>query len=592
MKKYISAFLFVSLLICSSAFGQGIATKGPLGAQDMHLFDGVNHTYTRPSSIPGRTITLNSANAYVDVLITFGGGVSYTDATITSALAAIGTTNQVTLVLRPGIWVISQNKDWSAYTNVTFSIMPGAYLSHGSFTLNIPNFNAGRQQVFIGTGAVTFSGTPPEEIYPELWAASNADSSDSSVQNQTTIALQAAINSATNPTVSLLQGGTYPINNYINIPNENSSLIASGVATIKNYNTSGAHAIRIGDLTETSADALHLQKPVVLKNITVVGNPSSGQGIRSYNAQLYWDHVSTVSNGSDGMYLIKSWGSTIIRPYSQINGGNGFVCTNGCNAVTIIQPEMLSHASTYGMLFLSGTEGVFNVTVDTPDLEGNLVGIKFDSSTGGGGLQGIVLINPTFLSNINYGIEQAATGNLDNLVLLAPEFYGSGNGAHFTTLRYSKIQSPIIYNCNLVADVIDNTVLENPKIAGTVTISGFQGLAQTLTVATQTGAASQTVPFADRTEIDILTGNDAITGLTLNFTNDIYAGSNAAWQNKIIELRIANASNSSGTITFAGGTFKTTGAFSIPSLNHCSSIRFQRDGNGIWWETSRATDAG
>ena len=101
--------------------------------------------------------------------MTYGGGTSYTNATIASALAAIGTMNKATLLLRPGTWVISSSVDWSAYTNVTFKLPPGAVLSHGAFTVNIPNLEAGLYQVFSGAGAVTLSGST-RVVHPEWWA--------------------------------------------------------------------------------------------------------------------------------------------------------------------------------------------------------------------------------------------------------------------------------------------------------------------------------------------------------------------------------------------------------------------------------------
>ena len=121
---------------------------------------------------------ITTATQYeVDALVSYGGGTSYTQATIEAALTAIGTTNKATLLLRPGTWVISSNADWSAYTNVTFKIVPGAKLS-GAFTLNIPNVEAGMYQIFDSTlGVVTFSGAV-KEVYPQWWGAKGDDTTD------------------------------------------------------------------------------------------------------------------------------------------------------------------------------------------------------------------------------------------------------------------------------------------------------------------------------------------------------------------------------------------------------------------------------
>ncbi|MFH2073995.1 MAG: hypothetical protein ABIJ57_01430 [Pseudomonadota bacterium] len=136
----------------------------------MNRWDGVTSTFTRETST-GSTITLGKIGVEVDALQVYGAGVNYTDATIISALTAIGTTNKVALVLRPGTWTVSANRNWSAYTNVTFRIPPGVLISHGAYTLNIPNPEAGPYQWLTGAGAVTF--TNAQLTYPQ-WEGGSA----------------------------------------------------------------------------------------------------------------------------------------------------------------------------------------------------------------------------------------------------------------------------------------------------------------------------------------------------------------------------------------------------------------------------------
>jgi hypothetical protein len=111
---------------------------------------------------------ITTATQYeVDALVSYGGGTSFTQGTIQAALTAIGTTNKATLLLRPGTWVISSNADWSAYTNVTFKIVPGAVFN-GAFTINIPNICAGAYQIFDSTVG-TVSGNINGNIRAEWW---------------------------------------------------------------------------------------------------------------------------------------------------------------------------------------------------------------------------------------------------------------------------------------------------------------------------------------------------------------------------------------------------------------------------------------
>lgn len=119
-------------------------------------------------------VALTTATQYeIDALVTYGGGSSFTQATIQSALTAIGTSNKVTLLIRPGTWPIISNADWSAYTNVTFKIVPGAVISRGAFTIAFANApDAGIYQIFSGTGVVTFVYS--NEVYPE-WFGDGTD---------------------------------------------------------------------------------------------------------------------------------------------------------------------------------------------------------------------------------------------------------------------------------------------------------------------------------------------------------------------------------------------------------------------------------
>lgn len=168
-------------------------TKGVIGEQDFNKYDGVTNTFSRVTSTGG-TVTLNKVGSDVDAVVTYGGGSAYTDATITAALTAIGTTNKVCLVLRPGTWVISANADWSAYTNVTFKFAPGAVISHGAYTVNIPNPEAGMCQILTGTGAVTFSGEAVN-VRPQ-WYGAITDDSTSAVAIANALAIQYAIDTA------------------------------------------------------------------------------------------------------------------------------------------------------------------------------------------------------------------------------------------------------------------------------------------------------------------------------------------------------------------------------------------------------------
>lgn len=97
---------------------------------------------------------ITTATQYeVDALVSYGGGTSFTQATIEAALTAIGTTNKATLLLRPGTWVISN--DLTITSNITL-IMPAGSIAQvattKTLTINGP-FEAGLYQVFDCAGS-------------------------------------------------------------------------------------------------------------------------------------------------------------------------------------------------------------------------------------------------------------------------------------------------------------------------------------------------------------------------------------------------------------------------------------------------------
>jgi hypothetical protein len=187
------------------------------------------------------------------------GDHSFTKATIDNALAAIGLTDKRELVLTPGTWAINDNTDWSAYTNVTFKIVPGAVISHGVFTVKLPNPCAGDYQIFSGAGAVTFYGAMPY-VTPDWWGVDGVDD---------TLAVQAAFTSGrtvkftrsyavTETTISAM-GQTIDFNGY------SLTGIHTGAALSAPLNITGAY--------------------LTLKNINVDAN------YKDYNSVVHWYSV-------------------------------------------------------------------------------------------------------------------------------------------------------------------------------------------------------------------------------------------------------------------------------------------------------------
>lgn len=234
-----------------------IMTKGLIGEQDLRRYAGDETTFTRPSSTGG-TVQLNVIGYEVDALISFGAGGIYTSSTISKALAAIGTSQKATLVLRPGTWTISENVDWSAYTNITLKVVPGAVISHGAYTISwVGLLEAGLYPIFSGTGTITIADGSATCVHPEWW--------DTSTATLTTAAINTAITTASGKApVWLMEGKTYSVNGRIALA---SDTVLTGGGTIQAA-ALGASVTAQGLLYGTEKDR------VKIDGITIDCNPT------------------------------------------------------------------------------------------------------------------------------------------------------------------------------------------------------------------------------------------------------------------------------------------------------------------------------
>jgi hypothetical protein len=141
----------------------GQITKADIGSQDLQLWDGVTGTFTRATST-GDTLTLNKIGGEVDVLMVYGGGVNYTLATIQAAMTAIGATNKVKLVFRPGTWAITD--DLTITANLTAYVQPGATFSvTAGKTLAFSGPVIGWPGMFGATGTITVATYPQDAAW-------------------------------------------------------------------------------------------------------------------------------------------------------------------------------------------------------------------------------------------------------------------------------------------------------------------------------------------------------------------------------------------------------------------------------------------
>lgn len=318
---------------------------------------GWNAGATGLANLTGPVIT--TATQYeVDALISYGGGASYTQATIEAALTAIGTTNKVTLLLRPGTWVISSNADWSAYTNVTWKVAPGAILqiATGTTTTIYGKLVDGRHQMIahVGTGIARFGPGAIERFRPEMWGAKgDGTTNDGPAINAMFDSARASASLGCGPWVEFLNGQmktTVSINaggfgnNYIKITgngnytnNNINGVMSGGVVLDLTGNEQGeVYGLNIkGDATTSPAIGILVSSAVI-----------SG-GIRGGNMHIH----ENIINGTFTVAAYYQYGTDLNNFWNNKVGTAG---TGVAIAISTLASPTLPVSSAYYTLNVSG----------------------------------------------------------------------------------------------------------------------------------------------------------------------------------------------------------------------------------------------
>jgi len=338
-----------------------IALPNPAASHYIGWNAGATHLENKTSPV-----ALTEATQYeVDALVTYGDGTEFTQATIEAALTAIGTTDKATLLLRPGTWVISSNVDWSAYTNVTFKIVPGAVISHGAFTVNLPNLGVAFYQVFSGTGTVTLSGSV-KEVYPE-WFGPNVTpgTTDMTAEIQDAVTAAGAIAPVYISETTYLISGTITLGTGSTITGGGDpSAIQNSSPNVKMLYAAAKNNILIRNIKLLGAAVTDGDSGIYI---------DGGDNIRIESVTAggfkYWPIVVTDNAANVTITKCVAYGST---------AQSGIAVTTGSNKVIVT--DNISHSNYYsGIIFEDSiTDGIISNNV----VYANKTGIYDVSNTG------------------------------------------------------------------------------------------------------------------------------------------------------------------------------------------------------------------
>lgn len=491
-------------------------TKGPVGAQDLENYDGVNATFTRITST-GYTETLNSVGSEVDALMAYGGGVNYNSTTINSALTAIGV-NQATVMLRPGSWMMNSNI--TVPVNVTLKVPNGAVITTTGYTITVNGpIEAGAYTIFSGTGTAAglitavpqwFGASPAASATTNVTAFNNAINSLAvTTYEPASLAYDAATGTVNVP------AGEYQFNNPLTI-SYYTKIVASG------------GAIFLG--TDVTKDIIYSQHPYhnTIRGITFAGGKS---------------HINVMNGsnilGTDGLEGVKTdlidcqfYRSTDISVKLARNA------TNGGWTVNMIRPHMFHNAQD-----LSATD-VDSVFVDHPWMEpdksfvaDNVALVVVGASTAMT-MDNIVAAPSSFVANTkNRWID-----NYGKITLNNPRFGAESGGGLPAVYNFTDIFSAVSYPylsetsitvrgggayCGAAGGADAGMIVLKSGLPNSISVEGVTGLYDTLSIinTTQmTGGVTLATYLTGITDADPSTAQNPILNISLK-NNPMWKGS-------------------------------------------------------------------
>ena len=346
--------------------------KDYIGAKDLRLWDGIARTFSRLTSTGG-SLTQNKIGSVVDILEVYGSGNVYTDATLSTAIASIGS-RAVTILFQPGTWTITL--DVTIPSNISILCPQGAVLSVSTGkTLTISGtIIAGSYAIFDGAGSI--GGSPILDFKNAYWfSATVTDSTTPTYKAQaggaitaTSIAIDTISEKTTAAGVTIDGVKLKDSEPYCNVINEKTA--ATGVTidgvllkdsavkgtTIESTQATGTAPLTVASTTEVAnlraATATLADAASLLTGISsYASSTSTGQTLTS----TPWATIGTLDLLSvtlDSVYLIwyrltATKGGTAGINYYRIQKSSG---TGG---IDVIDPMSISN-----YLSISGVDNV------------------------------------------------------------------------------------------------------------------------------------------------------------------------------------------------------------------------------------------
>ena len=549
----------------------GSLTKVGIGKEDCVIAEGAAYpsTYSRQGSLQVLTGLTEMPNLWLTHTASYNARAyndgEFTNATITAAMADIGTTDNRTLYLEPGTWVISD--DITITSNIFLEITPGALLQVANgktFTAYSPANVIAQSGTQIVTGDGSLAFTAGEGKRYTSWWGNGATSLDDAVNSCTvggTIVVDGDL--ATSATTTIDVDGT-TIEKFgdptITYTGTGRAIRIEGYHIVWKDIQVTRSAIEWQDGTDTTSVGIELYNSRYCwvdasiegfyKGLQVYGD-AAGCYFNTTNIKLIYDNcrgvnITSANSGAannnvflDG-YVI--WRST------SVTAANG-AATDMYSAAIIYSDYANNNNTFYNVAFESPVNSAYIDLLYVAGVYNSFIGCRYEINSYDGSYTPIVFAATGNYNKIDggrwvssaYGIDEIVDDNaLGNVINIAHEEKNhnwhrqivdekttgaTGDVAWSITVPDDSVMQVIV---NLVGRLSDNTKYVQMVMRGVYTATGG---AASLGASEYTDPAALNVGGFDVTDI-VLDANGALARLIVggNAASNYYFSAVVEWQ--------------------------------------------------------------
>jgi hypothetical protein len=361
--------------------------------------------------------------------------------------------------------------------------------------------------------------------------------------------------------------------------------------------------IHFGDPTESSTNPNHIYPPCGLINLAVTGAAAVTYAIRAYNIGLrFYDcYFSNVQSTTGGVVLLNKCYDSIFRNVTvQSFYNNAWYLQTENNAITFDHcPVLTGGASSNGFVITGNTYSI--VWIDC-DVEG--VGNAWNFNGQEGPLNDFVLIDCTSEGNHSGGsaiIQTNGTYPIASMTIIGGNFQGPDSKLSFTNVIGGFLTGAKFAACQMT---LNSDLKYSDFVVGPYTYDPGTGVQNYGAIVGAWKQLNSTQYFyedniSSGSPLTVTYDMSVYTSININLYTATVASLTFVLNNLLsrepgaeILLRIGNTSalnTVGGAINFPSN-LNTSSSVVIPTFNKWTAIKFQKDPNNQWWETSRATN--